>query len=141
MGQKQEAVIREFLSAWGDGVRAPDIDKLASMLAPEGYWELYIPGGPIIRGPDALRAEIQRQLSYVSFPHCTITHITSSESQVCTERIDTFIRNGKTVRHPLMAIFELDEQNLITAWREYFDTSDLARQTGADPARLSGLES
>ena len=60
MGQKQEAVIREFLSAWGDGVRAPDIDKLASMLAPEGYWELYIPGGPIIRGPDALRAEIQR---------------------------------------------------------------------------------
>lgn len=140
MGQQQEAVVREFLSAWGDGKRAPDIAKLVSMMAPEGYWELYIPGGPVIRGRDALGTEIQRQLGYVSYPHCTITHITSSDKQVCTERVDTFIRNGKTVRHPLMAIFELDEQNLITAWREYFDTSDLARQTGADPTRLSGLE-
>lgn len=141
MGQKQEAVIREFLSAWGDGVRATDIEKLVSMIAPEGYWELYIPNGPVIRGRDALRTEIQRQLGYVSFPHCTITHITSSDRLVCTERVDTFIRDGKTVRHPLMAIFELNEQNQITAWREYFDTADLARQTGADPARLSGLES
>lgn len=140
MGQKQEAIVREFLSAWGDGERVPDIEKIASMFAPDGRWELYIPGGPVIRGREAIADEIKRQLGYVSFPHCGIIHMVSNDHMVATERLDLFIRNGKTVRHALMAMFELDDDGLITAWREYFDTYDLSRQTGADPARLSGLE-
>lgn len=140
MGQKQEAIVREFLTAWGDGVRVPDIEKIASMFAPDGHWELYVPGGPVIRGRAAIAAEIHRQLGYVSNPCCGIIHMVSSDSQVVTERLDTFVRDGKPVRHALMAMFELDADGLITAWREYFDTYDLSRQTGADPARLSGLE-
>jgi limonene-1,2-epoxide hydrolase len=141
MGLKQEAIVREFLSAWGDGERVPDIQKITSMFAPDGRWELYIPGGPVIQGREAIAAEIERQLGYVSFPHCGTLHMVSSDHMVATERLDLFIRNGKTVRHALMAMFELDDDGFITAWREYFDTYDLSRQTGADPARLSGLES
>lgn len=140
MGQKQEAIVREFLSAWGDGARVPDVEKIAAMFAPDGYWELYVPGGPVIRGPDAIRAEIHRQLGYVSFPNCGIVNMVATDTMVVTERVDHFVRNGKTMRHPLMAIFELDDKGLITAWREYFDTYDLSRQTGVDPSRLSGLE-
>lgn len=140
MGQKQEAIVREFLAAWGDGERVPDIEKIASMFAPDGHWELYVPGGPVISGRAAIRAEIQRQLGYVSFPHCGIVHMISTDRMVATERVDHFIRSGKRVRHALMAMFDLDADGLITAWREYFDTYDLSRQTGADPARLSGLE-
>ena len=140
MGQKQETIVREFLTAWGEGQRVPDIEKIVSMFAPDGHWELYVPGGPVIRGREAIAAEIRRQLGYVSNPNCGILQMVSSETQVVTERLDTFVRDGKTVRHALMAIFELDADGLITAWREYFDTYDLSRQTGADPARLSGLE-
>lgn len=140
MGQKQEDIVREFLSAWGDGERAPDVEKIASMFAPDGHWELYVPGGPVIRGRAAIADEIRRQLGYVSFPQCGIVHMVSSDRMVTTERVDHFIRNGKKVRHALMAVFELDADGLVTAWREYFDTWDLSRQTGADPARLSGLE-
>ncbi len=140
MGQKQEAIVREFLAAWGDGERVPDVDKIASMFAPNGHWALYIPGGPVITGRDAIRTAIHRQLSYVSFPSCGIVKMLSTDTLVATERVDHFIRNGKTVDHALMAMFELDADGLITAWREYFDTYDLSRQTGADPARLSGLE-
>jgi limonene-1,2-epoxide hydrolase len=140
MGQKQETIVHEFLAAWGDGERVPDIEKIASMFAPDGRWELYVPGGPVIRGREAIAAEIQRQLGYVSSPHCRTIHMISTDRMVATERVDLFIRNGKTVRHALMAMFELDADGLITAWREYFDTYDLSRQTGADPARLSGLE-
>lgn len=39
-----------------------------------------------------------------------------------------------------MAVIELDGNGLITAWRGYFDRFDLARQSGSDPASLSGLE-
>ena len=141
MGHRQEAVVREFLAAWGEGLRAPDVEKIASMFAPDGHWELYVPGGPVIRGRDAIRTEIRRQLGYVSLPQCGIVNMMSTERMVATERVDHFVREGKKVRHALMAIFELDDAGLITAWREYFDTWDLSRQTGADPSRLSGLES
>lgn len=140
MGLKQEGIVREFLAAWGDGVREPDVDRIVSMFAPEGHWVLYVPGGPVIRGREALHAEIRRQLTYTQRPQCGTIHMVSSETMVMTERLDHFQRNGKTMTHALMAVFELDADGLITAWREYFDTWDLSRQTGADPARLSGLE-
>lgn len=140
MGQKQERIVREFLDAWGDETRRPDVEKIVSMFAPDGHWELYVPGGPVIRGRDALRAEIGRQLGYVEWSRCGLRRLWSDDRSVVTERADRFGRGGKTVNHALMAVFELDGDGLITAWREYFDTWDLSRQTGADPARLSGLE-
>lgn len=141
MGQKQEDIVREFLAAWGDGEREPDVEKIVSLFAEDGHWVLYVPGGPVIKGRDALRSEIRRQLGYTQRPHCGLLNIVSSDRLVMTERLDHFRRNGKTMDHALMAVFELDDHGLITAWREYFDTYDLSRQTGANPARLSGLES
>ncbi|WP_066341483.1 nuclear transport factor 2 family protein [Azohydromonas lata] len=140
MGHKQEQTVREFLDAWGDETRRPDVEKIVSMFAPDGYWELYVPHGPVIRGRESLRREIQRQLGYTEWARCGIERMWSDERSVVTERLDHFGRNGHTVRHALMAVFELDDQTLITAWREYFDLHDLSRQTGTDPARLSGLE-
>lgn len=141
MGAKQEAMIRDMLSAWGDGVRAPDVEKIVRAFAPDGAWTLYMPGGPTIRGRDALRAEIERQMTYVSLPQCNILHIASTDRVVMTERLDRVTKNGARVEHALTAVYELNDADEITAWREYFDTLDLAKQTGSDPNRLSGLES
>jgi limonene-1,2-epoxide hydrolase len=140
MAKKQDDIIREFLAAWGDETHRPDVEKIVSMFAPDGYWQLYVPGGPVIRGHTALRAEIHRQLGYVSWTRCGLINIVSDERRVVTERADCFCKNGRVVDHTLMAIYELDEQGLITGWREYFDLFDVARQSGSDPAKLSGLE-
>jgi len=140
MGQKQENIIREFLDAWGDETHRPDVAKIVSMFAPDGQWTLYVPNGPVIRGREALRAEIERQLTYVSWTCCGLVQILSDDRRVVTERADQFCKNGRVVSHQLMAIYELDADGLITDWREYFDLFDVARQSGSDPARLSGLE-
>lgn len=140
MGQKQETIVRKFLAAWGDEAHRPDVNTIVSMFAPDGQWTLYVPNGPVIRGRAALRAEIERQLGYVSWTRCGLVHIMSDDHRVITERMDQFCKNGHVVSHALMAVYELDDDGLITAWREYFDTWDLARQSGSDPARLSGLE-
>lgn len=140
MGLKQENIIREFLAAWGDETHRPDVAKIVSMFAPEGQWTLYVPNGPVIRGREALRVEIERQLGYVSWTRCGLVQILSDERRVVTERADQFCKNGRVVNHALMAIYELDGDGLITDWREYFDLFDVARQSGSDPARLSGLE-
>jgi limonene-1,2-epoxide hydrolase len=76
----------------------------------------------------------------VAWSQCRLLHILSDGHRVVTERADRFCKNGRVVEHQLMAVFELDGEGLITAWREYFDLFDLARQSGSDPARLSGLE-
>ncbi len=140
MGQQQETIVREFLAAWGDEQHRPDVHRIVSMFAPDGRWTLYVPNGPVIRGREALRAEIERQLGYVSWTHCRLVHIVSDDRRVVTERADRFCKNGRVVGHALMAVYELDDDGLITDWREYFDTWDLAKQSGSDPAWLSGLE-
>lgn len=140
MGQKQEDIIRDFLAAWGDEQHRPDVERIVSMFAPDGQWVLYVPNGPVIRGRAALRAEINRQLGYVSWTECGLVHIMSDDRRVITERADRFCKNGRVVQHALMAVYELDADGLITEWREYFDTFDLARQSGSTPGQLSGLE-
>ena len=140
MGTREELIVREFCDAWGQGRRDPDVEKIVSMFAPDGYWQLYMPSGPKIQGRAALRAEVLRQMSYVDKPECNIVHVFSSDDTVVTERRDYFTKNGVRALHYLTAIFELDGAGLITAWREYFDTYDLAQQTKSDPTRLSGLE-
>jgi len=140
MGSREESIISEFCDAWGQGKRPPDVEKIVTMFAPDGYWQLYMPSGPKIQGRAALRAEILRQMGYVDKPECNIIRMISSDDTVVTERRDYFTKNGKRALHHLLAIYELDRDGLITAWREYFDTYDLAQQTKSDPAKLSGLE-
>jgi limonene-1,2-epoxide hydrolase len=140
MGAKQEAAVQAMMDAWGGGKKAPDVDKICAAFAEDGYWTLYMPGGPKIQGREAIRAEILRQMTYVQFPECNTWFMTSSDNIVMTEREDHFTKAGVRIRHSLCAVFELNEKNEITAWREYFDVMDVAKQTNSDPDKLSGLE-
>lgn len=140
MGAKQEQVVQEMLAAWGGGKVPADAEKIASYFAKDGYWRLYEPAGPTIQGRDAILAEIKRQMGYVDLPECNTKLMVSSDKVVMTEREDYFTKNGRRARHSLTAVFELNDQNEITAWREYFDLNDLAKETAADPNKLSGLE-
>jgi limonene-1,2-epoxide hydrolase len=41
--------------------------------------------------------------------------------------------HGIRVEHALMAIYEIDADGKIAAWREYFDTADIGKQLGMLP--------
>ncbi|WP_297833491.1 nuclear transport factor 2 family protein [Pseudomonas sp.] len=140
MGMPQENLIREFCQAWGDGSAEsrPQLEKILSMLAEDAVWQLWVPGGPVIRGRESLRLEIQRQMSYVTHNLCTIKNIVSSDRVVMTERDDYAVSSGKPMPHSMVAVFELDECGLITAWREYLDTADLAKKKGVALEQVGG---
>ena len=140
MGLHQETFIRDFCQAWGDGTATsrPQVDKILSMLAEDAIWQLWVPGGPVIRGREALEREIRRQMSYVTHNLCTIRHIVSSDSVVMTERDDYAVSSGKPMPHSMVAVYELNEQGLIQAWREYLDTADLARKKGVALEAVGG---
>jgi limonene-1,2-epoxide hydrolase len=131
MGTKQEEIVRTFMAAWGDGSQEfPDIPLIMSMFADDAVWQLWVPGGPTLRGVDAIRRDIERQTTWAKFMRCGAIHIASAPDSgiVFTERTDNFVTNGVTIVHQLVAIFEVDTDGKISAWREYFDTKDIDRQ-------------
>lgn len=140
MGQRQEQLIRSFCNAWGDGTASsrPDVEKILAMMAEDAVWQLWVPGGPTIKGRAALRIEIQRQMSYVTHNHCVIRHMVSSDHIVMTEREDYAVSSGVPMPHSMVAVYELNEEGLITAWREYLDTADLARKKGVPMDQVGG---
>lgn len=140
MGLKQEQLVRDFCQAWGDGTAdsRPQVEKIISMLSDDAVWQLWVPGGPVIRGRDALRQEILRQMSYVTHNLCTIKHIVSSDNIVMTERDDYAVSAGKPMPHSMVAVFELDDNGRISAWREYLDTADLAKKKGVALDQVGG---
>jgi limonene-1,2-epoxide hydrolase len=134
MGVAQEKFIKEFCDAWGDGSfeKKPDVEKILSMMAEDAEWQLWVPGGPIVRGRAALREEIQRQIRIATNNKCNIVNVLSSDTMVMQERSDTAVILGKPCPHQMVAIYELDGAGLIKRWREYLDMADLTRKMGVD---------
>ena len=134
MGVAQEKFIKEFCDAWGDGSfeKKPDVEKILSMMSEDAEWQLWVPGGPIVRGRAALREEIHRQIRIASNNKCNIVNVLSSDTMVMQERSDTAVILGKPCPHQMVAIYELDQAGLIRRWREYLDMADLTRKMGVD---------
>lgn len=140
MALEHEQFILDMLAAWGDGTDGsrPDVDRIMATFADDAVWQLWVPGGPVIQGRAALRKEIERQMSYVTHNRCTTRNIVSSERLVMTERDDYCISNGVPMPHSMVAVYELNEQGLISAWREYLDTADLAKKKGVALDQVGG---
>ena len=134
MGVAQEKFIAEFCDAWGDGSfeKKPDVEKILSMMSEDAEWQLWVPGGPIVRGRAALREEIHRQIRIASNNKCNIVNVLSNDTMVMQERSDTAVILGKPCPHQMVAIYELDSAGLIKRWREYLDMADLTRKMGVD---------
>lgn len=132
MGRKQEDYIREFHAAWGDGTpeTKPDVEKILSMMAEDAEWQLWVPGGPVVKGKAALRKEIEHQASIAHSNKCNEVNILSSDRMVMQERSDTAVILGRYCPHQMVAIYELDEDGRILKWREYLDMADLTRKMG-----------
>src|SRR5260370_12500797 len=91
------------------------------MMSEDAEWQLWVPGGPIVRGHAALRDEIHRQMRFATNNKCNIVNVLSSDRMVMQERSDTAIIMGRPCPHQMVAIYELDEQGLIRRYREYLD--------------------
>jgi limonene-1,2-epoxide hydrolase len=135
VARQQEEIIRKFCALWGDGSAEmrPQVEEILGMMTEDAQWQLWVPGGPVIIGKDALRVEIERQMSFSSHNKLNILNIVSSDRVVMTERSDYALVRGVPMPHSMVAVYELNDEGLISAWREYLDTADLARKSGASP--------
>jgi limonene-1,2-epoxide hydrolase len=135
VAQQQEQFIRRFCELWGDGSAEtrPQVEQILDMMADDAQWQLWVPGGPVFTGKAALREEIERQMTFATHNKLNIINMVSSDRIVMTERSDSALVRGVPMPHMMVAVYELNEHGLISAWREYLDTADLAKKSGVSP--------
>jgi limonene-1,2-epoxide hydrolase len=134
VGAAEEKLVLEFLS-YGHGHL--DVDCMTAMMADDIVWQINVPTWKPRVGLEAAREELERQntISTGDLPGSEVLNIASNDGVVFTERIGVFEMGDKRITMHLTAVYEVVDGK-IAAWREYYDTVDLARQLGIDPTLL-----
>jgi len=132
MGKEQERVVMEFLGH-GHG-REQDVDRMTALMADDIVWQINVPSWKPRVGRETARKELLRQntMSTGGLPGSEVRNIVSNDRLVFTERTDVFEVGDKRITLHVNAVLEVVEGK-IAAWREYYDSVDLARQLGLDP--------
>jgi limonene-1,2-epoxide hydrolase len=130
-----EQLVLDFIHAfYGQHI---DIDAATGLMADDFVWQLHVPLSPVVVGRDAARAELEKHnsLSTGMVEGSEIRTIVSDGDTVVVERVDVNTMNDVAVSFNVTAIFEVRD-GAITHWREYWDTSHVARQLGIEPAHM-----
>jgi limonene-1,2-epoxide hydrolase len=130
-----EQLVLDFIHAfYGQHI---DIDAATALMADDFVWQLHVPLSPVVVGRDAARAELEKHnsLSTGMVEGSEIRTIVSDGDTVVVERVDVNTMNDVAVSFNVTAIFEVRD-GAITHWREYWDTSHVARQLGIEPAHM-----
>ncbi len=130
-----EKIVVDFIhAAYGQSM---DIDAMTALMADDFVWQLHVPLSPVVRGRDAARAELEKHntLSTGMIEGSEIRTIVSDSDAVIVERVDVNAMNGVAITFHVTALFEVRD-GAITHWREYWDTTHVARQLGIDPALM-----
>ena len=124
-----------FLDAFHD---RPDFEALGGYFAENGYYQPLVPALRPYRGRAAIVEILRTQYRTYHDCRCEIHTLAANGPFVFTERSDHVILydGDRRVSSRVCAVFELDEEGLITAWREYWDTGDIARQMGLEVAAV-----
>jgi len=100
-------------------------------------WTLWVGSDSVYRGHDEISAEIDREAPMMEYLNCGVKTIASVGNTVFTERTDRFVCMGKAVQFDLVAVFELNDDEQITTWREYFDSAAVAKSMGVEQEQMT----
>ena len=118
--QKNEQAVRDFLNAWNEPKKLGDFftdDAVFQMMAREP-----------VHGRAAIADELANQAAWASDFDLAVLNIASTGNVVLVERLDSFDMNGRTIKVPVVGVFECDGAAKFTAWRDYFDWDAMMRQ-------------
>ena len=140
MGETNSDRVRAFLRGLHDPVQ-PDLTRAMADFAEDALYQSLVPSRPPIRGREKIQRELEQQFQRYSDCECEILAIAESERQVFTERRDhvTMKAWDKRIYSSVNAVFDFDDAGRIVAWREYWDTADIARQLGLSADEMQAM--
>lgn len=110
-----EQIVNDFMAAIG----SKDQETAMALVADDCFYDNVPIGsmtghaamieflGPMFNSKGPVEFEIVRQ--------------TATGNMVMNERIDRFVIKGKEIAMPVAGVFEVDDDNKISFWRDYFD--------------------
>ena len=125
MSDSAERVIRKFLETWP---RA-DIDEMMAFFSDDAIYT----DGPrgTSRGVEAIKAEMLSTLEMVPSTTANVKNLVASGGLVMVERVDVFDMAGKTFDVEMTGVFEVNDDGLISRWRDYYDMRSLEERVAA----------
>jgi len=135
-----EAVVLRFLERLHDKDH-PDLAVALADFDEEATYQSLVPARSPIRGRAAIQAELESQFSRYTDCVCEILAIASNDRYVFTERRDhvSMTKWHRRIFSSVNAVFEFDQEGRIAAWREYWDTGDIAGQLGLTADEMKSL--
>ena len=116
MIEKNEEIIREFISSWSE----LNADKLADFFSEDGVYH-NIPMEPV-KGKENVRKFIAGFIQPWTETTWDILSIASAGELVIVERLDRTQAGDKAVDLPCVGVFEMQDGK-IKVWRDYFDSN------------------
>ena len=118
-----QATVEAFIAHWN----ACDVGAMMALCA-ENIVYHNIPMEPVA-GTAAMRAMIEGFLADIAACDWQTHAIAANGNTVLTERTDGFIfKDGRRAAIRVMGTFEVGDNGLITAWRDYFDMAEFQRE-------------
>jgi limonene-1,2-epoxide hydrolase len=123
-----ETTVRELFVALSEGPSAHD--KVLGFFDESATYAMNAWHEPQV-GHAAIRTELERQAGLFADLNSELVSVLASETHVFVERLDHMSIGGKPVTLHFAGAFDFGDDGKITAWRDYFDMSEVgAKATG-----------
>jgi len=120
--QGPEAVVDAFIAA----IERIDIDAAAALLHHDVSYE-NMPMQPVV-GAETVKAVLASFLNQASEVDWPVSRQLVAGNCVMNERVDRFRIGDGWLELPVVGVFEVDDDGLITLWRDYFDLGQYQTQ-------------
>lgn len=131
----KQAVALEFIGYFRDSW--PDnLDDPLRLVTEDCYYQSIVPTTQPIRGKAAIKDKWQKIRDEYGDQKHEMKGVAATGNFVFTERVDYTKPADTWIPIPLVAVFEVNDEGKIFAWREYLDGGNVARQLGMDVAAL-----
>ena len=118
-----EETVRALFTALGEGPGAHD--AVLAFFAPDAKYHMNAWHEPK-SGHAEIRAELERQSELFADLRSEVVRVLTDASHALVERLDHMSIGGKPVTLHFAAGLDFDAEGKITAWRDYFDMSEVA---------------
>ena len=116
-------VVQRFIDSFIEAWPRADVAQVAAFFTEDAIYH-NMPMEPAV-GREAIEATFAQFMAMGGRVDVELLNILSSDTLVMTERVDHFVSDERKITLPMMGICEI-HGGLITAWRDYFDLTQLA---------------
>ncbi len=117
-----EDVVNQFMKSFA----AKDLDAILAFVSDDVYYD-NVPIGDM-RGKDAMRAFLAPMVKGNGPVEFVVHRQAATGNVVFNERTDKMVMRGKDIAIAVAGIFEVNDDGLITFWRDYFDNGMFMKQ-------------